>query len=248
MLLYFAAINLVISICGTALMPMVLGFASEAGVGTVMSLVGVGTLAGGLIMTVTGGPKRKIHGVLAMPLFYAVGFFLVGIRPSLTLICVGVVIWYTALPILNACSQAIWQTKVAPDVQGRVFAVRRMIAQFTVPVGDFASGPLSDYVFGPWLLTGGLLAASAGQVVGVGPGRGIGFMFIVASVLLVAISVFGMLHPHLRRVEDEVPDAIPDEPRSAEPETEEPETEEPETEEAEEPHGSPTPAPAAEGT
>jgi MFS transporter, DHA3 family, macrolide efflux protein len=31
-------------------------------------------------------------------------------------------------PLVNASNQAIWQAKVAPDVQGRVFAVQRLIA------------------------------------------------------------------------------------------------------------------------
>ena len=70
-------------------------------------------------------------------------------------------LWYVGLPIINASSQAIWQSKTPPDMQGRVFAVRRMIAQFTVPIGDFSAGPLADKIFNPALMPGGALSASA---------------------------------------------------------------------------------------
>ncbi len=83
LLLLFASVNLVMSMCGVAIMPMVLGFANEAAVGTIMSLVGVGTLIGGAIMTATGGPKKKIHGVLGAWAALSLWFVLVGIKPNL---------------------------------------------------------------------------------------------------------------------------------------------------------------------
>jgi DHA3 family macrolide efflux protein-like MFS transporter len=208
LLLFFAATNLVGAVCGVAVLPMVLGFSTQAGVGTIMSLVGVGMLIGGAIMTATGGPKPRVYGVLGQGLLMTVCFVLIGIRPSLPLVGLGVLLWYVGLPIMNSSSQAIWQSKVAPDLQGRVFAVRRMIAQFTVPIGDFSAGPLADKVFNPMLLPGGALAATAGKVIGVGPGRGIAFMFMVGAILPAICAVVGFLNPRLRNVESELPDFV----------------------------------------
>jgi len=115
-----------------------------------------------------------------------------------------------AAPVINASSQAIWQSKVPPEIQGRVFAVRRLIAQFTAPVAYLAAGPLADRVFEPLLAPGGSLAGSVGRVLGVGEGRGIGLLFVVLGTLLALISVWGYLQPRVRRVEDELPDALPD--------------------------------------
>jgi DHA3 family macrolide efflux protein-like MFS transporter len=208
LLLFFAVFNLVASAGGVAVLPMVLGFANEAAVGTVMALVGVGSLLGGLIMSSTGGPQRKVYGVLGGWALFSLCFVLVGLRPNLWLVGAGVLLWYMAIPVINASSQAIWQRKTPRDVQGRVFAVRRMIAQFTVPIGDFSAGPLADKVFNPALVAGGALAGSAGRVVGVGPGRGIAMMLLTLAVLPALIALAGFLNPRLRNLESELPDAV----------------------------------------
>jgi DHA3 family macrolide efflux protein-like MFS transporter len=207
LLLFFALFNLVVSLGGVAVMPMVLAFSNEAAVGTIMSLVGVGMLLGGLLMSSIGGKlPRRVYGVLGGWALISVCFVLVGLRPNLWLVGAGILLWYVAVPSINASSQAIWQAKTPRDVQGRVFAVRRMIAQFTVPIGDFSAGPLADKVFNPALLAGGVFAGSVGRVIGVGPGRGIGMMLLTLAILPAAIALGGFLNPRLRNVEIELPD------------------------------------------
>jgi DHA3 family macrolide efflux protein-like MFS transporter len=208
LLLFFALFNLVVALGGVAVMPMVLAFSNEAAVGTVMSLVGVGMLLGGLLMSSTGGFKRRVYGVLGGWATISICFLLVGIRPNLWLVGTGVLLWYVAVPVINASSQAIWQAKTPRDVQGRVFAVRRMLAQFTVPIGDFSAGPLADKVFNPALMAGGALAGTAGRVVGVGPGRGIAAMLLTLAVLPAVIALVGFLNPRVRNLETELPDAV----------------------------------------
>ena len=133
---------------------------------------------------------------------------LFGLGLSLPLIAL-VNFWFMlAMPISNGCSQAIWQTKVAPDVQGRVFAVRRMIAWSMMPLAYIVAGPLADRLFRPLLVDGGALAGSVGQLIGVGPGRGTGFMFIVVGAISIIVAALGYLNPHVRNVEDELPDAV----------------------------------------
>ena len=225
LLLFFALFNLVASMGGVAVLPMVLAFSNEAAVGTVMSLVGVGMLLGGLLMTSTGGPKRRIYGVLGGWAIFSICFVTVAIRPNLWLVGAGVLLWYIAIPVINASSQAIWQAKTPRDVQGRVFAVRRTIAQFTVPIGDFSAGPLADKVFNPALMPGGALANSAGRVIGVGPGRGIAMMMLTLAIFPALTALLGFLNPRVRNLETELPD---NEPRKPEPVPEPPQEAAPE--------------------
>ncbi len=108
--------------------------------------------------------------------------------------------------------QAIWMTKVPQGLLGRVFAVRRLIAQFTVPLGDFAAGPLSDMLFEPRMANETSAFASAfgglvGKVVGVGPGRGIALMIMSLAIFPMLIGLWGYLNPHVRNVETELIDA-----------------------------------------
>jgi hypothetical protein len=111
------------------------------------------------------------------------------------------------LPIINGSSQALWQTKVAADLQGRVFAVRRMIAQSIQPISMLLAGPLADRVFEPLLVEGGPLSSSIGSIIGVGDGRGTALMFILLGSLVMLFSVMAYSHPRIRKVEDELPDA-----------------------------------------
>lgn len=209
LLLFFAAVNLAVCACGVAIMPMVLAFSgSKAAVGSIMSIVGIGMLIGGAIMTATGGPKPRVYGVLGVGFLLSVCFVLIGLKPSVLLVGIGVLLWYIGLPIMNGSSTAIWQSKTPGDVQGRVFAMRRMIAQFTTPIGDFSAGPLADKVFIPLLMPGGALAETAiGRMVGVGPGRGIGLMFLTMAAIPGLAAIWGLLNPRVRNVEAELPDA-----------------------------------------
>ena len=52
------------------------------------------------------------------------------------------------------------------------------------------------------------LAGSVGQIIGYGPGRGIGLIFIIMGILTILAQAGGYLYPHLRQVETELPDAI----------------------------------------
>jgi hypothetical protein len=84
-----------------------------------------------------------------------------------------------------------------------------MIAWSTIPLAYLAAGPLADRVFGPLVAEGGAMADSVGRVIGVGPGRGIGLLFIVMGSLVSLATIFALLYPRLRRLELELPDAAP---------------------------------------
>jgi len=207
LLIFFAAVNLVTSMCSVAVLPMARGFASPAGAGVVMSMTGIGMLIGGLYMTASGGPRPRIYGILGSAAAMSVCFVVIAARPTIPLVSLGVALFFLTIPIINGSSQAIWQSKVPPDLQGRVFAVRRMIAQFTTPIGDFSAGPLTDRVFQPLMVPGGLLAASLGRWIGTGPGRGIALMFLAMAIFPLLIAVWGFANPRVRYVERDLPDA-----------------------------------------
>ena len=165
-------------------------------------------LVGTLVMSAWGGPKRKVNGVLGFLMISGGAYILMGATPILWLMGVAGFIMMFTMPIINGSSQAIWQRKVAADVQGRVFAVRRMIAWSTTPLAYLAAGALNDQIFKPMLEAGGLLAETTiGTVLGVGPSRGTGLLFMVIGVLCIIVAASGYLNPRVRNVEDELPDA-----------------------------------------
>jgi len=208
LLLVFAALNFCISITFPLFTPMILEMASADILGYVSSIISGGMLVGTLIMSVWGGFKRKIFGSYLGESLIGISAFLVGLSTSIPLITAAQFLGALALPITNGSSQAIWQTKVAQDVQGRVFSVRRMIAFSIIPLAYLVTGPISERLFTPLLLDSGALADSLGSIFGVGPGRGIGLMFSFFGILYIIIAQLIFFDKNIRNVELDLPDAV----------------------------------------
>ena len=77
-----------------------------------------------------------------------------------------------------------------------------------IPIAYILAGPLNDNIFKPLLEEGGVLADTIiGQLLGVGPSRGTGLLFIVIGFLSILVAASGYLNPRVRNVETELPDA-----------------------------------------
>jgi len=217
--LVFLGVNLVGTFGYVVLAPMILARTGDDArvLGTVLSANGIGGLIGGLVMSTWGGPKRRVHGVLiGMILSSLLGTLVLGLGRSLPLWVIGSFFGTFFIPILNGSNQAIWQSKVAPDVQGRVFAARRLIAQISAPVAMLIAGPLADYVFEPAMRSDGALAGLLGGVVGTGRGAGMALMLALSGVLGVMIGLAGYLFPAVRDAEAILPDHVALAPAPAE--------------------------------
>lgn len=109
-------------------------------------------------------------------------------------------------PIINSSNQAIWQSKVPPDIQGKVFSVRRVIAQIVGPLGMAIAGPLADKVMEPAMSEGGNLVPILGRIFGSGKGVGMSIIIGVMGILTVIICLSAYLNPLIRNVEKIIPD------------------------------------------
>jgi hypothetical protein len=212
LLWFFATNNLLTGMGAVLLTPLVLSFTSAAVLGTVLSISGGGFLLGSLVMSVWGGPQCHIYGIFSATVVRGLCLMVAGLYPSAPVIAVAMGLFFFNLPIAASCSQAIWQKKVAPDVQGRVYAVRKVFAWSAYPLAYLLAGPLADYVFEPLLAADGLLAGSIGRLIGVGPGRGIGLLYIVVGALSMLQIALSALSPRLRLVDEELPDVMADAP------------------------------------
>lgn len=207
-LLMAASLNFILGFANVLFLPLLLSFSNEAAAGGIMSIAGLGMLVGSVVMSVWGGPKRRVPGMLGFMAISGVAVSITGVRASVLWIAGSAFTLMATVAIVNGTSQALWHTKVAPDMQGRVFSVRRLLAQFAAPVSYLLAGPLADNVFEPALSEGGALAGSVGEIIGTGPGRGIGFLFVLMGIgtVLVALAAYGRLH--IRNLEYELPDMI----------------------------------------
>ncbi len=80
-----------------------------------------------------------------------------------------------------------------------------------MPIAFLSAGPLADFVFDPMLREGGRLANTfIAQLVGVGPGRGIGLIFIIGGLGTVVVTWLAYLNPKIRHIETDIPDVVKD--------------------------------------
>jgi MFS transporter, DHA3 family, macrolide efflux protein len=207
MVWYFALVNFLLNLSAVLTGPLVLSHAGAQVLGFVQVAGGVGMLAGSIVMGVWGGPKTRIRGVVGFIALAAIGMALMGLRESFLVTAAGMFVLLFAIPIASGCSMAITQSKIEPSVQGRVLAMRGMISQSMMPLAFVLAGPLADRVFGPLMLNGGALASGPlGLLLGVGPGRGVGLMFVLSGLILVMVSAVAWSSSRIRRVEAELPD------------------------------------------
>lgn len=216
LLIYFPVINLGQGMVNPLFSPMVLSFATPAQLGAVVSASSVGMLLGGMALSAWGGPARKVRGLVLGQAVCAACLIAVGLRPSLPLVAAGMFAMMLVSPLPQASSQAIWLSKTPPHMMGRVLAIRRMLALSTMPLAALACGPLAERVFNPLLMPGGALEHSVGRVLGTGPGRGIALLFVLVGAFVIAMSALLYLSPRVRRLEEEIPDAVPARPAASE--------------------------------
>ena len=210
--------NFCMGIVQVLLTPLILSFATPVELGSVNSAAAGGVLLGSLALSFWGGPRKRIWTIFAVLVFQGCVLFLGGVEPSIPLIVLATFGFMFTSPIIAGTNQAILQSKVAPEVQGRVFGMAGLIVACTMPLASAIAGPLVDRVFQPLLSPGGTLATTfVGNLVGVGPGRGVGLLFVVLGVSVLVIVSLAFLNPRLRRIETELPDAIRPSPNTTAP-------------------------------
>lgn len=211
LLLFFIIINFAMGLAHALYRPLLLSFTSVKVVGLMSTIGGSGILAGSIVMSIWGGPKRRIRGIFSFGLLYGVGLITAGLRESVPLIAIAFFAIVFGMPIISGSMQAMWMSKTPSDLQGRVFAVWTTILKTSLPLAYLVAGPLADRVFKPLLTEGGPLAGSVGALVGVGPGRGIGLLYIAIGCVVLLTTTVSYLHPRFRLIEDELPDVTIDE-------------------------------------
>ena len=154
------------------------GMTFEAGLATLATIGSLGGLLGGVAVSAWGGLKKKrVYGVLVPIVIESLAMIGLGLSAALFVASIAIFVSTAMIPVMNSHSQTIWQTQTPHELQGRVFAVRRLIAQFTAPLGTALAG---------W--TGGQFDPGA----------------VIASlgIILLIFGVVQLFNPYLLRVED----------------------------------------------
>ncbi len=126
---------------------------------------GVGMIAGGILLSIWGGTRKKIVTIMASTILAGIGITLIAFVPQNGFIIVLGLLLFVGLmlPILNGTVMALMQSCVPKGMQGRVFALMGALAMAASPIGLAFGGPVAD-LFGIqlWFLIAGIPMALIG--------------------------------------------------------------------------------------
>ncbi len=114
--------------------------------GWLATAFGSGVVSGGLILGVWGGFKRQIITVLFGFIIYCIAYFLFGFTTE-NLFFMGLSLWFIAgfaIATADASVDAILQSTVPQNLQGRVFTVLGSINASMIPIGLIVLGVIAD--------------------------------------------------------------------------------------------------------
>jgi len=151
-----------------------------ATLGWLNSAFGIGTIAGGVLLGVWGGFRRRVHTTFVGLILAGVGTAVLGTATSAATALVGIVALGVTIPFINGPIQAVLQATVAPEFQGRVFTLYTSVAGAMTPLGLAIAAPVAELL-------------------------GVQTWYLAGGITCVAMGVLGFLIPSIARIEDAEP-------------------------------------------
>ena len=189
LILYLACINLVASIYDAALPAMLLSKENggETVLGLVNTCVGIATLAGSVLVTLLPAPKNRVK-VISLALLFSMSSenFLLAFGKTPLIWCIGAVLGWLCIPLMNANLDVIFRSSIPVEMQGRVYSCRNTLQFFTIPIGFLLGGLFVDKVFEPLMAAqpaGGVLSSLFGEA----KGSGAAMLFFIIGILGVLV-------------------------------------------------------------
>lgn len=177
--------------------------------GTVQSAGALAAVVAALFLSIFGGIKRPVNAILFGWIISSLfGLTLLGIGQVLIVWMIAKVVDSVFSPIVDVAMNNFLQTKVPPDIQGRVFSASDFIAQVPFLVTPFLAGYFGDKIFEPAMQTGGALINTFGWLVGTGPGAGYGLMIFLCGIGGTLVGAVGYFSPAIRNVDQTLPDYV----------------------------------------
>jgi MFS family permease len=178
---------------------------SSQALASIGTAAGMGGVIGAIALSFWGGSQRRVRGMLA-------GFIGAGVSKTFFGLGRSLQVWVPAqfcsslnFPLLLSSENALWMEKIAPEMQGRVFAANALVLQIVSAIATFIGGILADRVFEPAFTTGGKISELFSYIFGTGAGTGISLLYVLCSLGMILVGIVGFCLPKLRRIEELVP-------------------------------------------
>jgi MFS family permease len=210
LLAFIVGINFCGGFADLLIIPLVLAFGTPGALGAVLSIGGTGMIVASVAMSARGGPRRRVRGLYASSLMMAIAIVIGSARPNVALVATAAFFFLGALAIIISTHQGIWQTKVEPQLLGRVLALVNMVGSVPQLLAYALAGLAADLVFVPLVGRDHVRSHLLALLVGNGPGRGFALLLMSTGALVVVLTVLAAMSARLRHLEEELPDVTPE--------------------------------------
>ncbi|MGB7605977.1 MAG: MFS transporter, partial [Lutisporaceae bacterium] len=211
MVIFFLLVNFLGNIFDVIMTPLILTFSNASMLGFINAFSGIGVLSGAIIMLVTGGTKKRAKGMVGFVIPLAISVFIAGIRPLPVFSAIALFGVAFSITIVNIHWQSLIQVKVGLELQGRVFAVNRMLVAMLTPLSYVTAGVLADKVFAPMMQNNFFSSSIANLILGAGVGREMRLNILIAGAILFVWGIIGFRYKQLSEMDDILEDANPGE-------------------------------------
>lgn len=157
--------------------------------GLVVAASGVGGVVGAIAFSLWGGFRQRIIGVLVGIMGTGLSQLLLGLGllPSLWMVARFGTSFHN--PLMMSSYMAVWYARVAPDLQGRVFAADYLIGTLVELSANLAAGPLADRVFEPWMQHQSSIFS---PILGKNPGSGMALLQVLLALGILTLGLMGL--------------------------------------------------------
>lgn len=150
--------------------------------GIMFAVLSLGFIGGSAYIAHYGLGTRPLRLMLLVNIITWTTCIFFTIQPSIVLLGIGMLIWMSLAPFVEAAEHTVIQSVVPLERQGRVFGFAQSIESTASPVTTFLIGPIAAFVAIPFMTTGAGVDL-IGDWFGTGPARGIALVFTVAGLI-----------------------------------------------------------------
>ena len=122
--------------------------------GLLWGFISLAFIAGGVVVSRYGVGSVPLRAVLAGNLVNWAVCSIFAVRSSIVMLTIGMVVWLTLIPVIEAAEQTILQRAIPYERQGRVFGFAQLVENAASPLTAFLMAPLAEAVFMPLMTDG----------------------------------------------------------------------------------------------
>jgi DHA3 family multidrug efflux protein-like MFS transporter len=159
--------------------------------GVLWGVLSLGFIVGGLLVARFGLGQNPLRTLFLVNIVTWTICIFFTIQASIVLLAVGMFLFLTLMPVVEAAEQTILQKVVPQERQGRVFGLAQSIEQSASPITAFLIGPIAQLIFIPFMTTGAGVAM-LGDWFGTGADRGLALLFTVTGVIGLVVTLIAM--------------------------------------------------------